>query len=634
MAFEQFFHDGDVKITVGGESHDYRVEILPDGTPIGYGARCFPCVSGGVNIGRNTLPSLIYHDDVGSRTGGVTLSGVADVQATYAAPTASGGFSRRWPSGKGIENNIFSVLTIQTEIPESGVLASGSIIPNLRFSPVEAGGAALGGEAGIQLIHTTIVSSAGFNSRWPSGSGSNIEDNIFSIYGIITEIPEGGIISGGEASPRLRFNPDANGVILAGGHGFSTEERFATGGAFIAGAAFVSEKDEEIGSGGIVVGGQNFWFGHVGGVNLGGASIVGVGIVGAGGIKSGGAVSETSIYDPLIVGGGFLHGDARNIENITVSGGAILGGVNSNAESSSGGAILGGSAFTTYDEVGIAGAIAGGISPNGTHDFGSGGVLLGGTILQQITQHIDVSGVLIGGRVPEEPHVSGGILLGGFVIQTFNGVVDDGGVTLGGQSVVGITPSVGNGSALLGGRLIVGIEPGVSGGAVLGGFGVQTFEESGIGGGLVGGQGLDTQTAYHYTSDGDFVQVTQPDPNIYKISTKHYNYEMTGGVTVVGNGYTGRRFFGQSIPSFSFGKTSVKNEACRSFRDTIRQPTVLAMTRTKTREWLEKLDPEDWSVTSFDPKKREICILVEAGHGITHLITAELLLMDSGVGSP
>jgi hypothetical protein len=631
MAFEQFFYDGDVKITVGGESHDYRVEILPDGTPIGYGARCFPCAFGGINIGGIVPPSLVCPYSV--EDAGAILGGVADVQVTYAT-NASGGFNRRWPSGKNIENNIFSVLVVQTENPESGVLISGSLTPNFIFCQEDSGGAALGGEAGVQLIHTTTVSSAGFSSRWPSGSGSNIEDDIFSIYGIITEIPKGGILSGGEASPKLRFNPDANGTIFASGHGFSTEERFATGGAFIAGAAFVSEKDEEIGSGGIVVGGQNFWFGHVGGINLGGAATVGVGIVGAGGVKSGGAVSEISIYDPPIVGGGLLHGDARNIENITVSGGAILGGINSNAESSSGGSLLGGSAFTTYDEVGIVGVVTGGISPNGTHDFGSGGALAGGTILQQITQHIDVSGVLISGKAPEEPPISGGAVFGGFGVQTFDQVADDGGVVLGGRAIVKITPSVGNGSTLLGGRLIVGIEPGVSGGAVLGGFGVQTFDESGIGGGLVGGQGLDTQTAYHYISDGDFVQVTQPDPNIYKITTKHYNYEMTGGVTVVGNGFAGRRFFGQSIPSFSFGKISVKNEACRSFRDTIRQPTVLSMTRTKTREWLEKLDPEDWSVTSFDPKKREVCILVEAGHGITHLITAELLLMDSGVGSP
>jgi hypothetical protein len=532
MAFEQFFYNGDVKLFVGGESANYRTEILPDGTPLGRGA--------------------------------------------------------------------------------------------LSILPID-GGVVCCGEADVQVVYAPMISSAGFNSRWPSGN--NIEDNMFSVLTIITETPEGGILVGGASDgPHMRFNPDANGKVLAGGHGFSTEERIPVGGAFIAGSAFVSEKDEEIGSGGILVGGENFWSDGVGGAKLGGTSTVGVGIVGAGGTIAGGLALEDIAYDPLPVGGALLNGDAHNIENITVSGGVVLGGRNEVAETAQVGVLLGGHAFTVYDEVAVGGVIIGGVTPNGTHDFASGGILVNGSILQQITQPIDVSGVLIGGKAPEEPPVSGGAILSGFVIQTFNEVAS-GGAILGGPAIVGIAPAIGSGSVLLGGRSTVGIGPGVFGGVVLHGFGVQTFDELGIGGALVGGHGIDTQSAYHYTSDGDFVQVTQPDPNIYKITTAHYNYEATGGVTIVGNGIVGKRFFGQSIPSFSFGKTPVKNEACRSFREIIRQPTVLAMTRTQTREWLEKLDPEDWSITSFDPKKREVCILVEAGFGLTHLVTAELLLV-------
>ena len=456
-------------------------------------------------------------------------------------------------------------------------------------------------------------------------------NNVFKILTIITEIPEGGMLVGGIASPHVRFSPDANGKVLAGGHGFNSEERPAIGGAFISGSAFVSEKDEEIGSGGIRVGGENFWFGHIGGVKLGGAFIVGIGTIPSGGIKTSGIVVQNVAYDPLTVGGTLVNGDAHNIENITIAGGVVLGGRNEVAETAQVGVLLGGHAFTVYDvSLDGGGILLGGIAPNGTHDFALGGALLGGSTLQQITQHIDVSGVLIGGKAPEEPPISGGGTLSGFVIQTFN-EVGSGGVISGGKAPE--EPPIG-GSVLLGGRLIVGIEPGISGGVNLHGFGGQAFDESGIGGALAGGQGIDTQSAYHYTSDGDFVQVTQPDPNIYKITTAHYNYEATGGVTIVGNAVVGKRFFGQSIPSFSFGKTSVKNEACRSFREIIRQPTVLAMTRTQTREWLEKLDPEDWSITSFDPKKREVCILVEAGFGLTHLVTAELVFVASGVGSP
>jgi hypothetical protein len=540
MAFEQFFYNGDVKLTLGGESANYRTEILPDGTPLGRGALSIPPIDG-------------------------------------------------------------------------GIICSG--------------------EADVQVIYAPITSSAGFNSRWPSGN--NIEDNIFSVLTIITEIPVGGILVGGSEEAHMRFFPSFEGGVIAGGHGFSSEERPASGGVNVAGSAFVSEKDEEIGSGGIIVGGTNYWSDGVGGVKLGGASIAGVGIVAAGGITSGGLALENMAYDPLPIGGALLNGDAHNIENITVSGGVVLGGRNEAAETSQVGVLLGGHAFTVDDEVGVGGILLGGTAPNGTHDFGSGGVLLGGSILQQITQHVDASGVLIGGKAPEEPPALGGAILGGFVIQTFNETTS-GGAVMGGRAIVEITPSIGSGSALLGGRSQIGIGPGIFGGVVLHGFGVQTFDETGEGGALAGGQGVDTQSAYH-REGGGFIQVTQPDPNIYKITTKHYVYdvdEATAEVKIVGNAVVGKRFFGQSIPSFSFGKTPVKNEACRSFRENIRQPTVLAMTRTQTREWLEKLDPEDWSITSFDPKKREVCILVEAGYGITHLVTAELLLVDSGVGSP
>lgn len=559
MAFEQFFYNGDVKLTVGGESANYRTEIFSDGTIRGYG-------------GKHSATT----------NGGSLCCGEASVQHIHAAPSIDG-----------------------------GAICAGETLAQMSFAP--------------------LLSSAGFSNRWPSGN--NIEDNIFSVLTIITEIPEGGILVGGTTPDLLRFNPEITSGVRGGGHGFSTEERIVSGGAILSGAAFVSEKDEEIGSGGIVVGGQNFWFGHVGGVGIGGAASVGVGIVGVGGVKSGGTAPEDIAYDPPSTGGAVLNGNSVNIENISVSGGALAGGRNEAAETSTGKVLLGGRATTLYDEVGVGGATLGGIAPNGTHDFASGGALVGGSVLQQITQHIDVSGVLVSGRVPEEPSVFGGAKVGGFVIQTFNEVVS-GGITVGGRGIAGIAPSIGNGAILLGGRLIVGIEPGVFGGAKLHGFGVQSFYEIPDAGALIGGQGIDTQTAYHYTSDGDFIQVTQPDPNIYKVTTKNFTYSGSDGVTIVGNGAARKRFFGQSVPSFAFGKTKVKNEACRSFRPLIRQPTVLAMTRTKTREWLEKLDPEDWSITSFDPNKREVCILVEAGHGQTHLVTAELLLVGSGVGNP
>lgn len=462
-------------------------------------------------------------------------------------------------------------------------------------------------------------------------------DNIFRLLTIITEIPKGGIVVNGSGAPHMRFTPVVSGGMIAGGHAFSTEERPASGGVLVGGNAFFQEKDEEIGSGGILVGGENFWSDAQAGILIGGQAIPQIAVNPVGGSISGGTATIDAIYTIADVAGGVLvDGDAHNIENITIGdGGVLVGGANESAETAYGGVLTGGRATTSYDEIGIGGVIAGGIAPNGTHDFGTGGVLVDGSIIQRITQHIDGSGLLAGGKAAEEPPTAGGVLFGGGIFQTFD-ETSAGGLIANGRAHVEITPFI-SGSVLLGGLSIVGIQPGVFGGTLFGGGLFQTFDESGLGGAVVDGHGIDTQSAYHYISDGDFVQVTQPDPNIYKITTAHFNYtvdEATAGVTVVGNATVGRRFFGQSLPTFAFGKTRVKNEACRSFREIIRQPTVLAMTRTETREWLEKLDLADWSITSFDPKKREVCILVEAGFGITHLVTAELLLIGSGVGSP
>lgn len=51
--------------------------------------------------------------------------------------------------------------------------------------------------------------------------------------------------------------------------------------------------------------------------------------------------------------------------------------------------------------------------------------------------------------------------------------------------------------------------------------------------------------------------------------------------------------------------------AC-SLRPDISKKTVLAMydEGTPTREFLEKLRDDQWQVVSFDPAKREVCLLV------------------------
>tara|TARA_Y100000034_G_scaffold35064_2_gene43015 strand:+ start:966 stop:2642 length:1677 start_codon:yes stop_codon:yes gene_type:complete len=510
-----------------------------------------------------------------------------------------------------------------------GVVNGAAAIHQMSFYPQSGGGAINNAEVSQQVIFSPQAD-GGFGDRWINIGET---DHIFSVLSIITELPDGGILGGGVASEEARYDPVATGGVIHGGHAFSDESRPVSGGIFVGGKAFVSEKDEEIGSGGILVGGENSWEGHVGGTLGGGSATIALGGVGEGGIVSGGVASRNVIYTIPVSGGVVINGDSHNIENITPSGGALIGGSSEAAEDAFGGLLAGGRATTLYDEVASGGILCGGLAPNGTHDFGSGGALIGGSVIQRITQHIDSSGVVLGGKPDESPAVSGGVVFGGVAVQTFDeaGV---GGVILGGRARVEDTVPI-SGGILVGGRLVVGIEPGVFGGAILGGTKIISNNEFGLGGAILGGTAFNSQSAYHYVSDGDFVQVTQPDPNIYKITTKNFTYVPDEeGIVMGGDAIVDKRFFGQSIPKFSFGKPSVKNEACRSFREVIRQPTVLAMTRTQTREWLETLDADDWSITSFDPKKREVCILVDAGKGITHLVTAELLLVDSGVGSP
>src|SRR5690606_9918286 len=122
----------------------------------------------------------------------------------------------------------------------------------------------------------------------------------------------------------------------------------------------------------------------------------------------------------------------------------LVGGDSQPAETAYGGILVGGNAYQTFNEVGSGGVTCSGIAPNGTHDFGSGGILVYGSVIQRITQHIEVSGVIVSGKAPEEPPASGGILVGGNAYQTFD-IISTIGARIGGSAVVGIQPSVSGG---------------------------------------------------------------------------------------------------------------------------------------------------------------------------------------------
>ena len=462
-------------------------------------------------------------------------------------------------------------------------------------------------------------------------------NNVFKTLAIITESADGGILAGGTNLAPSTYFPSISGGSILGGHGFNAESRIVSGGALLSGKAIVAEADEEIGSGGIKVGGKvaEEPIARVG-VLVFGSSVVGVGKVGEVKALAGGSADVSYIANITGNNGCLVNGDAKNIENISGSGGTLASGASEAAESASGGILLSGRATTLYDEIGSGGAILGGKAPNGTHDFGNGGILVDGSVIQRITQHIEVSGVILNGKAPEEPATSGGAKLSGTGFQTYNNSGNNGSL-IDGAAIVGIEPPA-SGGILSGGAAIVGIEPSASGGALLGTgipYSIDSFYTPTGDIVVISGESIAEQPDYSYNATG-IVQVTQPE-TIYKKVTLNFVYQIEDAEagTIVGNALVGKRFFGQSVPKFSFGKTPAKNEACRSFFPLVGQATVLTMTRTKTREWLEKLDEDDWQVVSFDPKKREVCILVENNIGsTTHLITVELAYIGNMVGAP
>jgi hypothetical protein len=64
-----------------------------------------------------------------------------------------------------------------------------------------------------------------------------------------------------------------------------------------------------------------------------------------------------------------------------------------------------------------------------------------------------------------------------------------------------------------------------------------------------------------------------------------------------------------------FGK-----QAC-SGRETISQKTVKAsfLEGSRTRQWLDSLEDDQWSITSFDPDTATVCAAVETTHGTNHI---------------
>lgn len=63
----------------------------------------------------------------------------------------------------------------------------------------------------------------------------------------------------------------------------------------------------------------------------------------------------------------------------------------------------------------------------------------------------------------------------------------------------------------------------------------------------------------------------------------------------------------------------------------ISKRTVIAMFEegTRTREWLDSLDDDQWEITSFDPETRTVCFDLESDEGQLHHLSLTLPVLST-----
>jgi len=71
-------------------------------------------------------------------------------------------------------------------------------------------------------------------------------------------------------------------------------------------------------------------------------------------------------------------------------------------------------------------------------------------------------------------------------------------------------------------------------------------------------------------------------------------------------------------------------------QENISQATVVAMLPegSRQREWFEALDRDKWTITSFDSKRREVCINVTTDTGVNYVSVVLPYLAITSTDSP
>ncbi len=137
---------------------------------------------------------------------------------------------------------------------------------------------------------------------------------------------------------------------------------------------------------------------------------------------------------------------------------------------------------------------------------------------------------------------------------------------------------------------------------------------------------------FDYVPTQTFAYINNAGGN-YQIKTLHFvlNDDPTINSSLGGVATVGKTYFGvEEVPVFSFGRGTQssgrfgtgKKQACADYGYTVSQRTVLASVADITRVFLLKLSSDQWTVTSFNPRKKEVCIQIDTASGMNNITVA------------
>jgi len=74
---------------------------------------------------------------------------------------------------------------------------------------------------------------------------------------------------------------------------------------------------------------------------------------------------------------------------------------------------------------------------------------------------------------------------------------------------------------------------------------------------------------------------------------------------------------------------SIPKRACVGRPGISKKAVISSFIHTKTEEYLESLDDDQWQVTSYDPQNRSVCIDLTSDSGIVHHVALTLPVVST-----